>query len=85
MNTPGFTAELSLVEPVARYRQRITQGQAGWGQVEPSFRIKYERVCWCAEEGMCEKRTWLERLLGLGGHLVECCVRQECVEIPIVY
>jgi hypothetical protein len=85
MRTPGFTADLSFVEPLAPYGHPAAHHQAGRGEVEPAFRVRYERVCWCAEEGMCEVRTWYERLLGLGGRLVECCVRTECVEIPIFY
>jgi hypothetical protein len=88
MNTtkmPGFTAELSLVRTGNHYRQFATHSRAMSGAVQPALKVTYKRICWCAEGGMCEVKKWYEVLLGLGGKLVECCLREECVEVPIFY
>jgi len=82
MAIPGFTADLSLVRS-GSHGQLAAQSRVTSRAVQPALEVSYQHVCWCAEEGMCEVKTWYQRFLGIGGHLVECCVRRECVDIPI--
>jgi hypothetical protein len=82
LNLPGFTAEASIVQN-STIHGYIKAARTMSGVIEPALEVRYKKVCWCVEGDLCEEKTWWEKIFGLPGRLYECCVREECVSIPI--
>ena len=74
---PGFTAESSLARRSEGHRRFPVRGIPPDG-VRPAAVFVPRVICWCAEEGICEVES------GPFKWGYECCLRMDCVMVPVV-